>query len=131
MPKTLVAVIFVILPAIASCAQAATVKLDCTYQHALEGNEKSTSAAPGHFSAQIQFTDDEVTKITVGKSSRCDPRLAFVTDSEIGFACGIDLAGQRISYTFTLNRFKGSLEQRFFFDGKLKAIKFGQCQPAN
>jgi hypothetical protein len=125
---SLVAVLLIVLTAIASYAAAATVNLDCTYERAFDVEKKSTSAATGHLSAQIQFTEEGVTKVIVSKGSRCDPRLGFVTDIEIGFACSLDLAGQRISYTFTFNRLSGSLEQRFFFGGKLEQIRYGRCK---
>jgi hypothetical protein len=125
MLKALFSATLAVLPASTFHATAGTINLDCTYERVAEG--KSTSNVPENFSAQIQFSDDQVTKITAGKGNRCDPRLAFVTDMEIGFACGIDLAGQRISYTFTLSRLTSSFEQRFFFAGKLKLIHFGRC----
>lgn len=128
MLKALVAASLVFLCASASQAMAGTINLDCIYEAVVEGEEKSASTMLEHFSAQIHFTDDQVTKITVGKGNQCDARLAFVTDMEIGFACGIDLAGQRISYTFTLNRLTSAFEQRFFFAGKLKFIRFGRCK---
>jgi hypothetical protein len=128
MPKTLVAVLVAALPAVASYAAAGTVNLECAYERALDVDNNSTSGATGHLSAHIQFTEDAVTEVIVSKGSRCDPRFGFVTDMEIGFACGLDLAGQRISYTFTLSRISGLLEQRFFFRGKLRQIHYGRCK---
>jgi hypothetical protein len=128
MLKALVAASLAFLSASESNATAATINLDCSYEPVGEGEEKSASNVPEQFSAQIHFTGDQATKVTVGKGNQCDARLAFVTEMEIGFACGIDLAGQRISYTFTLNRLTSAFEQRFFFAGKLKLIHFGRCK---
>jgi hypothetical protein len=128
MLKTMIAVLVAALPIIPSYAAAATVNLDCSYERTLDVEKKLTSAAAGHLSVEIQFTPEGATKVTVNKSSRCDPRLAFVTDMEIGFACALDLPGQRISYTFTFDRHSGSLEQRFFFQGELEQIHYGRCK---
>lgn len=127
---SVVAVLLTAPTALASYAAAATVNLDCTYDRTLDVDKNSASAATGHLSAQIQYTEDGVTKVIVSKSSWCNPRLGFVTDMEIGFACSLDLAGQRISYTFTFDRLSGSLEQRFFSGGKLGRIRYGRCKGA-
>jgi hypothetical protein len=126
--KSMAAVPFVFLLVVPSTGAAATVNLLCSYEESLDTDRRITSPAHGELSAQIKFSEKQVTDITVSKSSWCNPSAAFVTETEIGFACAFDLAGQRISYSFTFDRLKGTFEQRFFVGGKLGQVSYGQCE---
>lgn len=119
-----------LLPIYSSINSAATLNLSCSYDHTVDARKGTQLPAAGQLSAQIQFSEENVTAITVSKGEWCDPNGAFVSDTEISFACGLDLAGQRISYSFTLNRVNGALEQRFFVGGKLAVVQYGHCKIA-
>jgi hypothetical protein len=110
-----------------SAAAAGALELECIYERAFDVESKSTSIETGQFSARIDFTGDAVSRVASGKGSHCNPRLAFVDEREVGFACGIDLAAQRITYTFTFDRSSGSFEQRFFSGRQLSRIRYGRC----
>jgi hypothetical protein len=108
-----------------------TFDLECAYERAFDIASKSIVAETGQFSAWIEFTDNAVSKVVSSKGSHCDPRLAFVDEMEVGFACGINLAAQRITYTFTFDKSSGSFEQRFFFGRQLSRIRYGRCNAKN
>lgn len=119
------------LPGAASAAVVGTLDLECTYERTFDVKSKSISTETGQFSARIEVTDNTVSKVTSSKGSHCDHRLAFADEMEVGFACGIDLAAQRITYTFTFDKSTGSFEQRFFVGRQLNRIRYGRCKARN
>ncbi|HEY7747061.1 MAG TPA: hypothetical protein VH933_00065 [Aestuariivirgaceae bacterium] len=128
MLKTLVASLAV-LPTISAFSVADTISLDCTYQNVLDVERQSNSVTTGNFSAHVQSTENGIAGAIV-KDAWCDPRSGLLSEMEISFACAIDMAGQRFSYTVTFNRLNSLLEQRFFIGGKLRLIYYGQCKVA-
>ena len=116
----------VLLP-IFSSDPAATIVLTCSYTESLEVKKQTTSPAAGQFSLQIQTSGERVVHLASSKGDWCDPNSGVITEIEISFACAFDLAGQRVSSTYTLNRVTGGLEQRLFMGGRLAKILFGHC----
>lgn len=107
---------------------AATIGLTCVSEKSLDVKRRIASPASGQFSAHIELFGEHVVGITVSKAHWCSPSGAFVTDREIGFACGLNLAGQRISYSFTFERLHGTFEQRIFVIGRLRQVNYGVCR---
>jgi hypothetical protein len=99
-----------------SAGDASTLKLMCSYGPAADS-----------FFAQIQFSHERVTSIRISKGGWCDSRDGQVTEKEISFPCAFELAGRRISFSFTLDRLSGAFEQRFFVGGKLQQVHHGSC----
>jgi hypothetical protein len=126
MRKKLAVIPFLFL--LPSAGSATTVNLTCSYDQTLDVDKGTTSPITGQLSVQIQFSEEQVTRIIVSRGDWCDPGNALVTEMEISFACGFNLASQRITYSFTFNRSNGVLEQRFFIGGKLGQVHYGQCR---
>jgi hypothetical protein len=76
---------------------------------------------------QIQSSDEQVTSIKISMGGWCDSSDGQVTEKEISFPCAFELAGRRISFSFTLDRLSGAFEQRFFVGGKLQQVHYGSC----
>jgi hypothetical protein len=125
--KVLAAAALVPVPVFVGTAWAETVSLTCFSENSLDVKRNVTTPWFGRFSAQIKFSDERVTGIVTGQAHWCNLSGAFVTGEEIGFPCSFNLAGQRISYSFTLDRFSGTFEQRFFIGGKLRQVHYGRC----
>lgn len=130
MRKRLAAVPFVLFFTVPSFGSTATIDLTCSYDQNFNVRKGITSPTTGRFSAKIRFSGEHVIRILVTRGDWCNPSNALATEMEISFACSLDLAGQRISYSFTFNRLDGDLEQRFFIAGKLGQIYYGQCSIA-
>jgi hypothetical protein len=111
-----------VLLSLFASAGAATLDLTCSRDRLLEG-----SPATGLFSVQIQSSHGQVTSIKHSLGGWCDVRDGQVTEQEISFPCAFELAGQRVSFSFTLNKLTGFFEQRFFVGGKLQQIHHGSC----
>jgi hypothetical protein len=111
-----------LLPIMGSAGYAATLYLACSYHNLLDRFPAANS-----FSVQIQSSDEHVTSIKMSMGAWCDSRDGQVTSGEISFPCAIELAGQRISFSFTLDRLSGAFEQRSFFAGKLLQVHHGSC----
>jgi hypothetical protein len=125
--KGLAAAAFVLMPIVAGSAWAETVSLTCFSEKSLDVKRNVTSPRFGGFSAQIMISDEKVTGIVTGQAHWCNLSSAFVTGEEIGFPCSFNLAGQRISYSFTLDRVRSTFEQRFFIGGTLRQVDYGRC----
>jgi hypothetical protein len=111
-----------LLASFASAGDAATLDLACSRDRLLD---KSSATDP--FFVQIQSSDDQVISIKVSMGAWCDARDGQVTQQEISFPCALELAGRRISFSFTLDRVSGAFEQRFFVLGKLQQVDHGIC----
>jgi hypothetical protein len=125
--KGIIASLFLV--ALATIASAETLNLACFYDRTLHYKMGTTSRAKGEIFAQIELAAERVVQISINKGHWCDPRSAFVSATEISFACAFELPAQRISYSFTLNRIAGEFEQRVFLRGKLTIIHYGRCKP--
>ena len=110
-------VCLILLPILGSAGYAATLDLACSYH----------TPASNSFSVRIQSSDEQVISIRMSMGAWCDTRDGQVTSEEISFPCAFELAGQRISFSFTLNRLSGVFEQRSFFAGKLQQVHHGSC----
>jgi hypothetical protein len=118
----LFSVSMLLLPLFASAGDAATIDLACS-RDSLPG--EPPAAHP--FFVQIRSSERQVTSIELSTGGWCDSRDGQVTEEEISFPCAIDLAGRRITFSFTLDKRSGAFEQRFFVGGKLQQVGYGIC----
>jgi hypothetical protein len=127
MQKELAAATFVVLAILPTAVSSETVSLTCSYDQTLDVKTRVMSPTTGEFSVEIEFAEEQVSGIKVNKSGWCNKYDVFVSEIEISFPCAFDLAGQRITSSFTFNRQTGTLERRFFIGGKLGVIHYGEC----
>jgi hypothetical protein len=118
----LFAISIVLLPLLATAGGAATIDLACSRERLLG---ESVAAEP--FFVQVRSSDGQVTSIELSTGGWCNSRDGLVTEQEISFPCAHDLAGLRITFSFTLDKRSGAFEQRFFVGGKLQQVRHGSC----
>jgi hypothetical protein len=127
MRKGLAAAPFLLLAIFPTAGSGGTVSLTCSYDQTFDVKTRVTAPTTGELSVEIQFIEEQVTGIKLNQGGWCNKHDAFVSEMEISFPCAIDLAGQRLTFSFTFNRLNGALEQRFFIGSKLRLIRYGTC----